>query len=100
MRKRGAESRSLGSLCPAVSNPRGLQHNGSAFPAPCSYLRSTNLEPSEHPFPGNVSSLAKVTQNLRTGLVLYSRATDIKSNANHSEHCSRPSLGALSLDID
>lgn len=51
----GAESRSLGSLCPTVSNPHGLQHNGSAFPVPCSYLRSTNLDPYEHGFPGNVS---------------------------------------------
>lgn len=63
MRNR-SESKSLSSLCPSVSNPHGLQHNGSAFPVLCSCLCSTNLDPSEHQVSGDVSSLAKVTQNL------------------------------------
>lgn len=30
MQNRGIESKSLSSLCPTVSNPHGLQRNGSA----------------------------------------------------------------------
>lgn len=39
----GAQRAGLSAACVPVSNPHGLQRNGSAFSVLCSYLRSTNL---------------------------------------------------------